>query len=204
MFYSGNISGLIYFIIPFILGGFSILLFTKWRKLFFPVFGSWVILTGMFVNPIVIGADSITNHALVSEAVKINLENPNEKWLSLNSVHTQNLLMANGIPVLNAVNFYPDMMKWDMIDPEHEQEDFYNRYLHMRIELTQESTSFSLVHPDAGIIYLNPDDLKKWGVHYLTTNIGSETEMVLQNSEIQYSVLYTDQASNEEILKLDY
>ena len=203
-FYSGHISSLIYFVIPFILGGFSILLFTKWRKLFFPVFGSWVILTGMFVNPIVIGAESITNHTLVSEAVKINLENPKENWLCLNSLHTQNLLMANGIPVLNAVNFYPDEMKWNLIDPEHEQEDFYNRYLHMLIELTSDPTSFSLISKDACQIHLNIEDLKKWDIHYLTTNIGSETKTVLQNYGIQYSVLYTDQASNEEIIKLDY
>lgn len=203
-FYSGHISSLIYFVIPFILGGFSILLFTKWRKLFFPVFGSWVILTGMFVNPIVIGAESITNHTLVSEAVKINLENPKENWLCLNSLHTQNLLMANGIPVLNAVNFYPDEMKWNLIDPEHEQEDFYNRYLHMLIELTSDPTSFYLISKDACQIHLNIEDLKKWDIHYLTTNIGSETKTVLQNYGIQYSVLYTDQASNEEIIKLDY
>jgi len=203
-FYSGHISSLIYFVIPFILVGFSILLFTKWRKLFFPVFGSWVILTGMFVNPIVIGAESITNHTLVSEAVKINLENPKENWLCLNSLHTQNLLMANGIPVLNAVNFYPDEMKWNLIDPEHEQEDFYNRYLHMLIELTSDPTSFSLISKDACQIHLNIEDLKKWDIHYLTTNIGSETKTVLQNYGIQYSVLYTDQASNEEIIKLDY
>ncbi|WP_276931678.1 DUF7657 domain-containing protein [Dubosiella newyorkensis] len=203
-FYSGRISSLIYFLIPLILGTFSILLFTRWRKLFFPVFGSWIILTGMFVNPIVIGAESVKNHALVSEALKINYEFPGEKWLCLNTSFTQNLLLANGITVLNAVNFYPDYGKWDLIDPEHIQEDYYNRYLHMLIELTSDPTSFSLNSPDAATIYLNPQDLKKWQVHFLTANINSNTKELLDQYGIRYDILYIDQASNEEILKIDY
>lgn len=158
----------------------------------------------MFVNPIVIGAESVKNHALVSEALKINYEFPGEKWLCLNTSFTQNLLLANGITVLNAVNFYPDYGKWDLIDPEHIQEDYYNRYLHMLIELTSDPTSFSLNSPDAATIYLNPQDLKKWQVHFLTANINSNTKELLDQYGIRYDILYIDQASNEEILKIDY
>lgn len=192
-----------YFIVPGILGMSSYLIFTKYRRLFFPIFGCWIILAGMFVNPIVIGARSISNHTLVTEALEVQEEDPEAYWLATNSFHTQELLLANGIKVLNAVNFYPDVKKWELVDPTHENEEFYNRYLHMLIELTEEPTSYDLTHPDSAVIHLNIEDIKKWNIKYLVVNKNAMYENLLNRNGITVQILFSD-SSDDEILQLIY
>ena len=193
-----------YYFVPLVLGGSAFLVFTKFRRLFFPIFGSWIILSGMFVNPIVIGAQSISNHTLITKAIEIREEDPEAYWLTTNSLHTQELLLANGVKVLNAVNFYPDMEKWELIDPSQENEDFYNRYLHMLIVLTGDPTSYVQSTPDSIVLNLNVEDLKKWNVKYLVSNPQASVEELLNTNGISTRKLYTDDASNEEIIELIY
>ena len=158
----------------------------------------------MFVNPIVIGAQSISNHTLITKAIEIREEDPEAYWLTTNSLHTQELLLANGVKVLNAVNFYPDMEKWELIDPSQENEDFYNRYLHMLIVLTGDPTSYVQSTPDSIVLNLNVEDLKKWNVKYLVSNPQASVEELLNTNGISTRKLYTDDASNEEIIELIY
>lgn len=192
-----------YFIVPGILGLSSYLIFTKYRRLFFPIFGCWIILAGMFVNPVVIGAESISNHTLVTEALEVQEEDPDAYWLATNSLQTQELLLANGIKVLNAVNFYPDVEKWDLIDPTHENEEFYNRYLHMLIELTEEPTSYVQATPDSAVIHLNVEELKKWNIKYLVVNKNAGYENLLNRNGITAQIRFSD-SSDDEILQLIY
>lgn len=192
-----------YFIVPGILGMSSYLIFTKYRRLFFPIFGCWIILAGMFVNPIVIGARSISNHTLVTEALEVQEEDPDAYWLATNSLHTQELLLANGIKALNAVNFYPDVEKWNLVDPTHENEEFYNRYLHMLIELTEEPTSYVQATPDSAVIHLNVEELKKWNIKYLVVNKNAGYENLLNRNGITAQIRFSD-SSDDEILQLIY
>lgn len=192
-----------YILVPSVLGLSAFFVFTKCKRLFFPIFGSWIILSGMFVNPIVVGAQSISNHVLITEALKIQEEDPDAYWLATNSFHTQELLLANGIKVLNAVNFYPDVKKWELVDPTHENEEYYNRYLHMVVELTEEPTSYDLTHPDSAVIHLNIEDIKKWNIKYLVVNKNAGYENLLNRNGITAQILFSD-SSDDEILQLIY
>lgn len=75
---------------------------------------------------------------MAQAAVQIREENPDSWWLTTENDLRQALMMANGVKVVNGVNFYPDFEKWELIDPEHKFEDEINRYAH------------SLRFPDSG------------------------------------------------------
>ncbi len=186
-----------------LLFGFTVfLLFTKWRRLFFSLTAGWTVLTGMLVNPIVTGADSISNHSIVIEGKKLAEKDPDGLWVATNSTFTQQLLLANGLKVINGVNFYPDIEKWKIIDPDSKYQDIYNRYAHINIQLTDGDTSLSLNTPDSLTVELNPSKLKELGIQYLVG--GKEEADLLGRNGIQTDVKFEDQQSNQFIYELIY
>lgn len=189
-----------YWSVALLMGFCGFLLFTQWRKLFFPIFGSWVVITGMLVNPIVQGADSVWNHDLIGYAEHVREEQPDARWLITNSKYTQQLLLANGIKVANGVNFYPDLKKWEILDPTHQNDTFYNRYAHIVINFTEEPTHYSLDGADSFIMYLNVDDFKKLDVEYVITDPMSAD--LLKNHGINAELVFEDPASNSFVYEI--
>lgn len=120
--------------------------------------------------------------------------------LSIGTSLEQNYFVASGAKCLNAVNFYPDYGKWKAIDPELKNDDYYNRYIHMIIDLTDKKTSYELITPDCIKINLNTNAIKKWNVKYLlsTTDLTEK----LKSSNINYEIIQGD--SMHSIYKLIY
>ena len=87
---------------------------------------------------------------------------------------------------------YPQKTRWEMLDPEGEYEDIYNRYCHIRASLGSK-TMLELVSTDYVEVTLSPEDLKKLNIRYIvstndfderiavgTTNIFTDSGIELQ------------------------
>ena len=112
----------------------------------------------------------------------------------------QNYLIASGAKCLNAVNFYPDYGKWKAIDPKLKNDEFYNRYIHMVVALTNDKTSYQLSAPDSIVVNMNVNDLKKWNVKYLLSAVDISDQ--LKSGEFKFNIIKGD--SKYSIYKLDY
>ncbi len=196
--YLARSHGKWYFLAASILLAFVFWLsFTRFRELFFASMTAWTVMTGCLVNPIMKGTACVTDYPIVQEAVKIAREDPDAWWLALDTQRTQNLLLANGIKMLDSTNFYPDYDKWKKIDPDLKYDAAYNRYANMTVTLNEgnKPTTFENPSADALQINLNPYDLLRLDVRYLT---GHETDREkLEKMNIDFSELYQDEAPGE-------
>ena len=129
-----------------------------------------LLVSSFTINPIAYGTSSITDYKLIP-AIKRQLLKNKEYVLATNSLQMQSLLLANGIKTINAVNFYPDLKKWNLIDSKGKYTDIYNRYYHTEVRLTNEKTSFDLKQADMFILNLNVSDIKKWPVRTIVSPV---------------------------------
>lgn len=129
-----------------------------------------LLVSSFTINPIAYGTSSITDYKLIPAIKKTIIKNK-EYVLATNSLQMQSLLLANGIKTINAVNFYPDLKKWNLIDSKGKYTDVYNRYYHTEVRLTNEKTSFDLKQADMFILNLNVSDIKKWPVRTIVSPV---------------------------------
>ncbi len=130
-----------------------------------------LIISSFTINPIRIGIDPIEDHELVDAVKKLNEEDEGY-FLTTNNIQISSLLLANGLKVVNAVNFYPDMEKWEVIDSSKNHEYDYNRYLHFMITLSEDNkTRYKLIQNDLLELDISLKDLSKWNIKYLVTPI---------------------------------
>lgn len=142
-----------------------------------------LLVSSFTINPIAYGTSSITNYKLIP-VVKKTITKKKEYVLATNSLQMQSLLLANGIKTINAVNFYPDLKKWDLIDSKGKYTDVYNRYYHTEVRLTNEKTSFDLKQADMFILNLNVSDIKKWPVRTIVSPVSYDE--LLNQSNIKF------------------
>ena len=144
---------------------------TKWGKRLFAIGISLVmILCGGIINPIRTGNDVIYNQNITKQIQQIE-EQESGIWIFEGvSFPYMNLPIMAGAPTINSTNTYPDMEKWKKVDPEGKYEDVYNRYAHIRIDLTTEETSFELTTPDTFTVKLNINDTKTLDIKYVITS----------------------------------
>ena len=130
-----------------------------------------LVISSFTINPVRLGISPIEDHELVKTCQKLNEEDEGY-FLTTDNIQISSLLLANGIKVVNAVNFYPDIAKWTAIDKNKEHEYDYNRYLHLMITLSDVSkTEYNLMQNDLLELKLSLKDLKKWRVKYIVTPI---------------------------------
>ena len=144
-----------------------------------------VILSGFAINPIRVGIRAIIDHELVTEVKKLKIED-DSYILTTDNIAIGSLLMANGIKVINTVNYYPDFDKWNILDPSQENMDYYNRYSHEEIEIVDEETSFNLIAPDCIGLKLNLLDIQKLPVSYVVTTKEIENLKNYSNSHLKF------------------
>ena len=157
------------------------------------VFSTWTI------NPIAKGISAINNEAIYPVIQNI-VKKDDSYWLSVGTSFEQNYLIASGAKCLNAVNFYPDYGKWKAIDPKLKNDEFYNRYIHMAVALTNDKTSYQLSAPDSIVVNMNVNDLKKWDVKYLLSAVDISDQ--LKSGGFKFNIIKGD--SKYSIYKLDY
>jgi hypothetical protein len=74
-----------------------------------------------------------------------------------------------GAATINSTNVYPNLDRWRLLDPDRSEEEVYNRYAHITINLSNrdEETRFILDSADLITIRLNTRDLEKLEVGYV-------------------------------------
>lgn len=127
----------------------------------------FVIVSGIFVNPIAKGLDSVYNNKASEEIIQI-ASSTNGTWVGANDITLGNYLIAHGVKSYNCVNFYPDFSKWVKIDTSGKYKDIYNRYSHIIVSFTYEETTFVLNGPDYFTVNMNYNDLyNKTDIEYI-------------------------------------
>lgn len=182
----------------------ALLLFVKRNKLAASFYMCIILVSGLTVNPIVIGSSAITNHKIY-DVIQDIVKKDNTNWLALNSTYEQNYLLASGAKCINAVNFYPDYGKWYKVDKDKKYDDVYNRYAHLRINLGMKRNFSNKIAPDAAEITITYNDLKKWKVKYILVENNNDPFYNIQEADnIQFTKIYENSKDHHLIYHLDY
>lgn len=97
-----------------------------------------------------------------------------------------NLALMAGAPIINSTNVYPNLERWQQLDPDGSNEDIYNRYAHISINLSDEKNEeiFILESPDLFRVNLKIADLKTLEIDYILTkrnlSMFSEEEIIFR------------------------
>lgn len=142
------------------------------------MFATLMIIVSLFaggtVNPVQVRADEIEKNTLISGIRKIVEEDPDGKWLveDLNYPYAMLPLMA-GAPTINCANNYPNLELWYKLDPDRDNEYYYNRFAAQITTylVEDEHSSFkSGVTDDQFRFYLDIDDIPIMNISYILSN----------------------------------
>ena len=129
-----------------------------------------LISTGMLVNPIMVGTDAILSKPAAEVIQFITQENKGGKWMALNSIVLPQYALACGAPTINSINYIPNYDMWEILDPEREYEEIWNRYAHMVIAFSDDDQShYELLGPDSMQMRLNREDFLSLDLSYVIT-----------------------------------
>lgn len=145
-----------------------------------------VFVAGLFVNPVVSGLDAVYQQNLIKKIQQINSAD-NGLWIVDSGAEIGfpiiNLPLMAGAPTINSTNVYPILERWHLLDPDGSEEDIYNRYAHISMNLTNTNseTNFVLKSPDLFEVNLNIANLEKLEVSYVFSKRDLST---LSNEEV--------------------
>lgn len=142
-------------------------------------------ISGATVNPIAIGIAPLNKTEISNEIRKISEEDKEALWIGESNLNGQ-YLIANDIKCLNGVNTCPNFKWLNIVDPEKEYCDIYNRFAHISIKLG-EKTEFNLIAADAYEASLTYKNIKDLGAkYYFSSSKMSEETMKNFNLEEKY------------------
>lgn len=120
------------------------------RKMeFFSLFMMFTLVSAFNVNPIYRGLSPLRNAPLVNTLEKIKETDPQAGWVIYDHMGFGNYLASNGVRVLNAVYFYPNLNFWSRFDPQHKYVDIYNRYANVNVSASADQTNVEFVLENA-------------------------------------------------------
>jgi len=142
----------------------------KIKKISISIITIIMMFMSFLVNPVRKGIDVIEEQPVGKEIEKIEEKEPG-LWIVEGMEYPMfNYTIMYGAPTINSTNVYPNMERWEKLDPNGEYKDIYNRYAHITIDLVDnEETKFELLYPDAFKIYLSANKLKELDVKYIFT-----------------------------------
>jgi len=156
-----------------------------------------VVCSGVIVNPIVQGTGAIYDRDISEKIQKINESDPDAKWITLDNPLLGQYLLALGSKTFNSVHFYPDLNMWRKIDRIGKYEEIYNRYAHVNIHLTTESSSFELTSPDSFTANININDLPLTKAKYILTKTSLDIKNIVAIDYDNASGLFIYQIERE-------
>lgn len=86
------------------------------------------------VNPLYQGLGPLTSSPLLTTFTSDAATPPDTThrvWLSFAGLNINDVLIASGLPTVNAVDFYPDAKAWSALDPHDRFSSVWNRYANM-------------------------------------------------------------------------
>lgn len=142
------------------------------RRLMCSLMVIMMLFAGGTVNPIERGIGAVLNHPISKKISEISKNEPDSLWICAESVFIiSNFAIANGAKVLSATNFYPDLKKWEIIDPDGAYNEIFNRYANIDVDIIEGKNSIQLKNVDYIKINLNPETIKKLNIKYVITTI---------------------------------
>lgn len=155
-----------------------------------------VLASSIWINPVAKGVPEITKSETMQQIRDLVKEDPKAIWLVVDMAYpATNIPAMAGADCLNTTQTYPQKTRWEMLDPEGEYEDIYNRYCHIRASLGSK-TMLELVSTDYVEVTLSPEDLKKLNIRYIvSTNdfdekIAAGTTNIFTDSGIEFQKYY--------------
>ena len=127
-------------------------------------------------NPLTHGLGPLVSSDLVREVKTLNEANPGGGWLASDS-YVSSILTAAGTDSLSAVNLYPNVDAWRILDPVGESEFVWNRYAYVYWvfdDMVREPI-FTLLQPDVFQVQIAPCDQRLSALG--ATNIVSTYEL---------------------------
>ena len=150
------------------------------KKVLAACIASVVLIGGVLVNPVQIGAAEMTDNQLTKLVEPIVEKNPEGIWIVEEPYPLINAIIPAGARTVNCTNVYPNLERWHMLDADGSYEDIYNRYAHISISIIPEETRFEYgMTPDQFGLLLNPKDIEKLNVNYVLTR----NELEAMNTE---------------------
>lgn len=160
-------------------------------------------LTGALVNPVDSGTDVIFESDYFKHVEEIVKNDPDGIWIiNEQDIRYNDIPIAAGARTINSVNTYPDLEKWQVIDPNNQSYEEYNRYAHIRVNLIDNNdtvTNFTMIKPDFIQLNLNINDLDKLNVTYIESPYKLDEH---SNDNIHFTKLYEN--NGHKIFKIDY
>lgn len=128
------------------------------------------IFTGFLINPIRSGVSFFEKSDTITALQEVEAEDRDAIWVIDNLGYPYNNLgLCVGLNTINSTSPYPNLDRWHMIDPVGRYEDIYNRYAHIKLNISEED-GFDVIGPDYIQVYLSRDALEMYGVKYIFTN----------------------------------
>lgn len=170
--------------------GFAFVILTKYNefavKSVILVLSILLMFSGISVLPITRGVESLKSKPAALEIQNIVKSDPDAKWAGNNSF-TSNYAIANGAKCITSINYLPNIELWRKLDLNGQYEEIYNRYAHISLELTDNSTQFELLQTDSIKLSLDFQDMKTCEIEYLFSTVPWEKESDAVDFELLYS-----------------
>lgn len=144
------------------------------KRVFLMITIGVVFVSGMFINPISSGLEAIYKQDIINKIQEINGSN-NGLWIvdsgEESGLPIINIPLVVGAATINSTNVYPDLERWELLDPDKSSEDIYNRYAHISINLisSDRESDFKLTYADQFTVNLNVEDLDLLNAKYILT-----------------------------------
>lgn len=131
-----------------------------------------MLISGLLVNPIRVGVNSIEDVPVLKRVSEIVREDSDGIWIVEDVGYPyNNLLIMEGARTINSTNVYPYLDRWQSIDDGEDDSEIYNRYAHMHIIYDNDSDEeFVLTFPDNYMVYINEKELGTLGIDYVFTD----------------------------------
>ena len=141
------------------------------KGMFCAVLAGVLLFSGFLVNPVRAGVKSIQKIPLLGEIEKIVSNDPDALWITEGEgLPIINIGIMAGAPTLTSTNIYPNFETWKKIDDDGDEEDIYNRYAHITMNLVSEEIEDPFegpVAPDCFVVNLTVDQLVELDVDYM-------------------------------------
>ena len=163
-----------YLIISSLIIGLTLFLFIIKSSLSLVIVLISSIILSIAINPLYQGLSTIDDGELVNAVKRVELSNDdNGRWVYYGGLFWQNILVANGISSISSTHYYPQLEMWEILDPEKEFYDYYNRYTHIQfINPNIQQERVVLNSPDSISINIDPcsQELEELRVRYILSN----------------------------------
>ena len=150
------------------LGCFLFLSFRSWRVVAAVFFAGLMAFAGARVNPVQRGSAGVLDSDL-ARAIRDIARRDKGLWLvEGRGFPITNFPIMFGAPTINATNTYPVTERWEMFDPDHADEQVWNRYAHIQATIVpQVAKRFTLLQGDYFAVELDNADVVRLGVKYV-------------------------------------